>query len=551
MTAFDNSCKSVIITSIIRPHPFAEQSPRREGSQLGHDSTHDMIIILDFGSQYTQLIARRIRGLGVYCKIFPYNTPVETLQRLNPKGLVFSGGPASVYDDDAPLLKGNYRDFFSCPILGICYGFQLLAKEFGGEVRPSNNREYGYARLRVIQSESPLFKGLPGEMDVWLSHGDYVTEIPSGFRPIAETLGALNAFENLSARIFGVQFHPEVTHTPLGVEILRNFILDICEVRADWTPDSIISEQIELIQRQVKQGKVICALSGGVDSTVAAAIVHQAIGDRQACIFVNTGLLKEGEFESTCSIYERQMSLNLRGVDAQKRFLATLKGIIDPEEKRKRIGRLFIEVFEEEAARLGQVDFLVQGTLYPDVIESVSVKGGPSSVIKSHHNVGGLPETMRLELIEPLRELFKDEVRNLGRELKVPQEILTRHPFPGPGQAVRIIGEVTSEALEIVRRADRILEEELRLSGLYDSIWQAFPVLLPISTVGVMGDFRTYEKVIALRAVTSIDGMTADWARLPHDMLARVSTRMVSEIRGINRVVYDISSKPPSTIEWE
>ncbi len=518
---------------------------------MGSELNHDLIIILDFGSQYTQLIARRIRALGVYCKIFPYNVSVDKLQALNPSGLIFSGGPASVYDEDAPRLEGNYRDFFSCPILGICYGFQLLARQFGGVVEPSTNREYGHARLRVIHPASPLFKGLPPELDVWLSHGDYVTKIPDGFQPIAETDGALNAFENLSTRIFGVQFHPEVSHTPMGIEILRNFILNICDVRGDWTPDSIIHEQVGLIQEQVKGGKVVCALSGGVDSTVAAAIVHEAIGDRQSCIFVNTGLLKDGEFESTCGIYERQMSLNLRGVDAQSRFLHTLKGVIDPEEKRKRIGRLFIEVFEEEAARIGHVDFLVQGTLYPDVIESVSVKGGPSSVIKSHHNVGGLPDTMRLELVEPLRELFKDEVRNLGRELKVPEVILTRHPFPGPGQAVRIIGEVTPEALAIIREADRVFEEELRLAGLYDSIWQAFPVLLPISTVGVMGDFRTYEKVIALRAVTSVDGMTADWARIPHDVLARVSTRMVSEIKGINRVVYDISSKPPSTIEWE
>jgi GMP synthase (glutamine-hydrolysing) len=489
--------------------------------------------------------------LGVYCKIFPFNTSVDKLRRLNPKGLILSGGPASVYDEGTPRLEGKYREFFSCPILGICYGFQLLAKEFGGQVEPSHNREYGFSRLRIIEPDSPLFAGLPHELDVWLSHGDYVTKIPEGFRPIAETSGALNAFDSLSNRIYGVQFHPEVTHTPLGMQVLRNFVSEICQARADWTPDSIINEQTGLIREQVRDGKVICALSGGVDSTVAAAIVHRAIGERQTCVFVNTGLLKEGEFETTCNLYRSQMNLNLRGIDAQGRFLDALKGVVDPEEKRKRIGRAFIEVFEEEASKLGEVDFLVQGTLYPDVIESVSVQGGPSSVIKSHHNVGGLPSNMRLKLIEPLRELFKDEVRSLGRDLDVPSEILTRHPFPGPGQAVRIIGEVTGESLRVIREADRIFEAELRLAGLYESTWQAFPVLLPVSTVGVMGDFRTYEKVIALRAVTSIDGMTADWARLPLDLLARVSARIVSEVRGVNRVVYDITSKPPGTIEWE
>jgi GMP synthase (glutamine-hydrolysing) len=388
-------------------------------------------------------------------------------------------------------------------------------------------------------------------MDVWMSHGDHMTTVPPGFRVTAKTDDALNAMEDLSRRIFGVQFHPEVAHTPMGSQVLRNFLFSICKCRGDWSPDAVIQEQTDLIKKELgEDGRVVCGLSGGVDSTVAAALVHRAVGDRQICIFVDNGLLRESEFESTLELLQRTLNLNVIGVRAGCRFLDSLQGVTDPEQKRKRIGKAFIEVFDEEATRLGDVAYLVQGTLYPDVIESVSVRG-PSAVIKSHHNVGGLPEKMKLRLIEPLRELFKDEVRLIGRELGVPEEILTRHPFPGPGLAVRIVGEVTAERILLLQAADRVLDEELRLADLYHSVWQAFPVLLPISTVGVMGDERTYERVVAIRAVTSVDGMTADWARLPHDVLARISSRIVSEVRGINRVVYDISSKPPSTIEWE
>lgn len=511
---------------------------------------HDIIVILDFGSQYTQLIARRVREAGVFCEILPFDSDPEEIVSRNPRALILSGGPASVYDSDAPQPPAGLFEKIDCPILGICYGLQLLAHKMGGRVSPSSNREYGYARLTITEPLSPLFHGLPHELDVWMSHGDSVTELPPGFRITARANEALNAFENLSNSIFGVQFHPEVAHTPLGSQILRNFLFRVCNVKADWSPRTIIGEQVKKIRDTIGEGKAICGLSGGVDSSVAAAITNDAVGHRQVCIFVNTGLLREGEFESTLALYKQQMNLHIIGVDASDKFLGGLKGVIDPEEKRRIIGRVFIEVFEEEAGKIGEVDFLVQGTLYPDVIESVSVKG-PSAVIKSHHNVGGLPEKMRLRLVEPLRELFKDEVRQIGRELGVPAEILGRHPFPGPGLAVRILGEVTREGLDMLRGADMIVEEELKLANLYDSVWQAFAVLLPIFTVGVMGDYRTYERVIAVRAVTSVDGMTADWARLPHDVMARISTRIVSEVRGVNRVVYDISSKPPSTIEWE
>ena len=514
-------------------------------------NSHERMIILDFGSQYTQLIARRIREAGVYCEILPFNTSAGEIASRQPKGLILSGGPSSVYDENAPRSEKRVVDESNCPVLGICYGLQLMAHQLGGEVQPSKSREYGYARLKVVNGETALFAGLPREMDVWLSHGDHVTKLPDGFHVTATTNDAVNAFENPARRIFGVQFHPEVAHTPLGAQLLRNFLFEICECAGDWSPAAAIEEQIAQIREMVGENdQVICGLSGGVDSSVAAALVHRAIGDRQTCIFVNNGVLREGEFESTLALLKQSVHLNIRGVDATGKFLEALKGVVDPEAKRKIIGAAFIEVFEEEARRIGEVRFLVQGTLYPDVIESVSVRG-PSMTIKSHHNVGGLPEKMNLKLIEPLRELFKDEVRIIGRELGVPEEILNRHPFPGPGLAVRVIGDITEERLQIVRAADRILDEELRRAEFYGSVWQAFAVLLPVSTVGVMGDERTYERVIAIRAVTSVDGMTADWARLPHDLLARVSGRIVSEVKGVNRVVYDISSKPPSTIEWE
>lgn len=512
---------------------------------------HERIIILDFGSQYTQLIARRIREAGVYCEILPFSTPAAEIRSHKPKGLILSGGPSSVYDENAPRSERHLIDVLECPVLGICYGLQLMAHELGGKVQPSKSREYGYARLKIVNHDTQLFTGLPNEMDVWLSHGDHVTRLPDGFQVTATTNDAVNAFENAQRRIYGVQFHPEVAHTPLGAQILRNFLFEICECTGDWTPAAAIEEQVTRIKEAAgEKDLVICGLSGGVDSSVAAALVHRAIGNRQICLFINNGLLREGEFESTLTLLKQSVELNIKGVDASQKFLSALQGVVDPEAKRKIIGAAFIEVFEEEARRIGEVKFLVQGTLYPDVIESVSVRG-PSVTIKSHHNVGGLPEKMNLKLIEPLRELFKDEVRIIGRELGVPEEILMRHPFPGPGLAVRVLGDITEERLRILRAADRILDEELRRAELYGSVWQSFAVLLPISTVGVMGDERTYERVIAIRAVTSVDGMTADWARLPHDLLARVSGRIVSEVKGVNRVVYDISSKPPSTIEWE
>jgi GMP synthase (glutamine-hydrolysing) len=513
---------------------------------------HEQILILDFGSQYTQLIARRVREQGVYCEIHPFHLAVDEIVKRHPKGVILSGGPSSVTDEDAPRLMPEFYRKMDVPVLGICYGMQLVAVDLGGASEPAMRREYGHAKLKVLSGDTALFHQLPFELDVWMSHGDHVTRLPEGFHTTATTGEVVTAIEDRSRGIYCVQFHPEVSHTPLGKEVLRNFLFNICGCKGDWTPAHFIKEEIDRIRQTVgPTDRVVCGLSGGVDSTVAAVLVHEAIGDRQTCIFVNTGLLREREFENTLKIFEENLHLNVDGVDASEDFYAELASVIDPEKKRKIIGGKFIDVFQAEAKKIGdEVKWLVQGTLYPDVIESVSLRGA-SVTIKTHHNVGGLPDTMHLKLIEPLRELFKDEVRHIGRDLGIPELILERHPFPGPGMAVRILGDITREKVELLQRADAIFIEELKANGLYNDVWQGFAVLLPVQSVGVMGDFRTYEKTIALRAVNSTDGMTADWARLPHDFLGRVSSRITSEVRGVNRVVYDISSKPPSTIEWE
>jgi GMP synthase (glutamine-hydrolysing) len=509
---------------------------------------HQTIIVLDFGSQYTQLIARRLRELSVHSEVWPPDTPAERIERRQPAGIILSGGPKSVSDRGAPrcdpALFGQRR-----PVLGICYGMQLMAETLGGRVAPAPQREYGHAQV-TLTDRTPLFKEVPDIIRVWASHGDFVTAAPAGFEVGATSTNApIAAMSDTSRALYGILFHPEVVHTERGLEILRNFAYGICGCTGDWTMASFIEEATVRVRDRVCGGRVICALSGGVDSTVAALIVHRAVGDRLTCIFVDNGVLRLNEAAQVCKRFER-LGLPLVFVDRTGLFLDRLKGVSDPETKRKIIGATFIEVFEAEAAKLGQVDFLAQGTLYPDVIESVPVVG-QASLIKSHHNVGGLPGRMRMTLVEPLRELFKDEVRVLGRQLGLDEEFVIRQPFPGPGLAVRILGEVTPERLALLRSADAIVTEEVRRGGLYARVWQSFAVLLPVQSVGVMGDERTYEYTVAVRAVESRDGMTADWARLPHDLLARISSRIVNEVKGINRVVYDISSKPPSTIEWE
>ena len=508
----------------------------------------ETIVILDFGSQYTQLIARRLRESGVYCEIHPFNISIESLRSLNPKGIILSGGPSSVYDVEAPHCSRAVLDL-GVPVLGICYGLQLLSYFLGGKVEPSPRREYGAATVS-LSGNSRLLAGLPSGFQVWMSHGDHVTVAPPGFEVVATTDNALGAVEDPARRLYGLQFHPEVAHTPDGQRILENFVRDLCGCRGDWTAASFIEVTVARIREQIGDGHAVCGLSGGVDSSVAAALVSRAIGDRLTCLFVDNGLLRKDEFSKVLRAFDEYGQLNVLGVAAGERFLSALRGVEDPERKRKIIGTTFIDVFQEEAARLGQINFLVQGTLYPDVIESQSVRG-PSAVIKSHHNVGGLPEKMHLRLVEPLRELFKDEVRRVGRELGLPDQLIDRQPFPGPGLAIRILGPIEPEDLTLLQESDNVVLEEIRRAGLYGELWQSFAVLLPIRTVGVMGDQRTYERVIAIRAVKSVDGMTADWARLPYDLLERISQRIVSEVRGVNRVVYDISSKPPGTIEWE
>jgi len=510
-----------------------------------------MILVLDFGSQYTQLIARRIRESKVYCEIHPFNLALDKVAALKPEGIILSGGPASVYQNNAPKVSPELFQF-PVPFLGICYGMGILNLHFGGEAGRADRREYGPADL-IIDSDADLFHGCShnDSTRVWMSHGDKMISFPKGWQVLAHSHNSpIAAFTDPTRRLFGVQFHPEVAHTTRGRELLDNFVFRICHAEPNWTMEHFIESSIKKIRAQVGDGRALCALSGGVDSSVAATLIHRAIKDRLICVFVNNGLLRKDEAEHVCSLFVERFGQSFRYVDATELFLSELKHVEDPEVKRKRIGYKFIQVFEEQARKLGEIEFLAQGTLYPDVIESVSVLG-PSATIKSHHNVGGLPTDMKFKLIEPLRELFKDEVRVLGKELGLPNEMIQRQPFPGPGLAIRVLGEVTEERLKVLRDADVIVLDEIKAAGLYEKVWQSFAVLLPIKTVGVVGDERSYENVIALRVVDSQDGMTANWVPLPFDLLGKISNRILNEVRGVNRVVYDISSKPPATIEWE
>ncbi len=531
----------------IAQHAAAQASDAQDDSPQGRD----VVIVIDFGSQYSRLIARRIRELNVYCEVLPATTPWEEIDRLRPRGFIFSGGPASVYEPGAPTPPAEVYEA-GVPILGICYGMQLIAHQLGGSVQHSTRREYGHSVLHLAATiTDPLLQNLPRTMPVWMSHGDHVTTPPADFHTLAYTDNSPIAVMANGAGYYGLQFHPEVVHTPNGKQLLENFLFHVCGCAPTWTPANFIEETVARIRERVGDGHAICALSGGVDSSVAAALVHRAIGDRLTCIFVNNGLLRKDEPERLRETFGHNLEMRLIYCDSEDRFLRRLEGVIDPEEKRKTIGEEFIWVFEEEAGKLGHVDFLVQGTTYPDVIESLTADNAASAVIKTHHNVGGLPENMRLELIEPLRHLFKDEVRAVGTELGLPDEIVWRQPFPGPGLAIRILGEVTRERLHTLREADAIVTEEIRAARMTRELWQSFAVLTASRTVGVQGDFRTYGNVIAIRAVTSEDAMTADWARLPYDLLAGISSRIANEAPNVNRVVYDITSKPPGTIEWE